>query len=68
MGTRWLVRPRSSSSQETRVRPSQLEFCQLCVPSKQSLNVSKESVKAAEREPEREGLNYLGVAELPELD
>ena len=30
--------------------------------------MSKESVKTAEREPEREGLNYLGVAELPELD
>ena len=66
MGTRWLARPHSSSSQETRV--PQLEFSQLCLASKQSLNVSKESVKAAEIEPASEGLNYRRVTELPELD
>ena len=48
--------------------PPQLEFSQLCVASKQSLNVSKESVKAAEIEPASEGLNYRRVTELPELD
>ena len=48
--------------------PSQLEICQLCMAAKQSLNVSKESVKAAEIEPESEGLNYRRVRELPELD